>query len=127
MTETFAYIATMILVLLTVFQIALIAGAPIGKFAWGGAHTVLPTKLRIGSTVSIFLYFIFSIIILNKAGLIDLIDNDSFINVGIWALAGYFLLGVLMNGISRSKLERAVMTPVALILAILCFLVAINQ
>jgi hypothetical protein len=36
-----------------------------------------------------------------------------------WILTAYFTLGVLMNGISRSKPERLVMAPVALLLALL--------
>jgi hypothetical protein len=31
--------------------------------------------------------------------------------VGIWALTGYFVLGVAMNAASRSRHERLVMTP----------------
>lgn len=37
--------------------------------------------------------------------------------MAVWVLAEYFALGVLMNGISRSKPERLVMTPTALALA----------
>ena len=44
---------TVILALLAVFQLALVLGAPLGRFAWGGTHRVLPARLRIGSAVSI--------------------------------------------------------------------------
>ena len=44
------------------------------------------------------------------------------LDVGLWVMTGYLFLGVLMNAISRSKPERNVMTPVALVLAV-CFLV----
>jgi hypothetical protein len=50
-----AIVACAVLAGLTVFQAALIAGAPLGRFAWGGQHDVLPAKLRIGSAVSIAL------------------------------------------------------------------------
>ena len=40
---------TAILGVLAVFQLALALGAPIGHFAWGGAHRVLPARLRIDS------------------------------------------------------------------------------
>ena len=37
---------------LAVFQALLALGAPLGAFAWGGQHRVLPTRLRVGSAVS---------------------------------------------------------------------------
>jgi len=43
---------------LAVFQALLALGAPLGRFAWGGQHLVLPTPLRIGSAVAIAVYFL---------------------------------------------------------------------
>jgi hypothetical protein len=45
--------------------------------------------------------------------------------LAIWVLAVYSTLGILANAISRSKAERNVMTPVALLLAIACYVVAL--
>lgn len=109
------------------FQLLLILGAPLGKYAWGGSHTILPAKLRIGSVISIVLYFIFALIILHRTGQIDILGDSNFSNIGIWALTVYFFIGVFMNGISRSKHERWVMTPTALVLAILCLLIALTS
>ena len=50
-----AVVASVLLAGLAVFQVALIAGAPLARFAWGGQHRVLPTRLRIGSAVSVAL------------------------------------------------------------------------
>lgn len=55
---TAALIITILLTLLAIFQLALVCGAPLGKFAWGGQHKVLPPKLRIGSGIAIVLYAI---------------------------------------------------------------------
>lgn len=126
MIETAAIAASIVLAGLSLFQIALILGAPIGRFAWGGQHGVLPTKLRIASASSILLYGIFSLIILSKAELIAIPVSGEIIAVFMWILAGYFCLGVIMNGISRSKPERMLMTPIAAILAILFLYVALN-
>lgn len=124
MTSFFAYLAVLILAALAVFQAALLAGQPLGRFAWGGQHEVLPQNLRVGSGISIVLYAIFAIVILNKAGLLPL--GFSIPGFAIWVLAGYFTLGVLMNAISRSKPERNVMTPVALLLAVCCYAIALS-
>jgi hypothetical protein len=125
MVEIATLLFCLILAGLAVFQAALIAGAPIGNYAWGGAHTVLPASLKIGSAVSIILYAIFIIIVLSRVEILTLL-NDSVANTGVWVLAVYFYIGVLMNGISRSKSERHLMTPVALVLAITCTIIALS-
>jgi hypothetical protein len=125
MTTIAAVLICVVLGLLTVFQLLLIAGVPIGRFAWGGKQTVLPRNLRIGSAVSILLYVLFAIIVLDAAKLTDVFTSDTFTFVAMWVLTGYFTLGVFMNAISRSKPERFTMTPVSLVLAGLCLIVAI--
>lgn len=125
MTEIAAIAACVVLAALAVFQLVLIAGAPIGRFAWGGQHAVLPTRLRIGSAVSIMLYILFAIVILERAGFLTLFGAP-FVHVAAWVLFGYFALGVVMNGISRSRPERNLMTPVSLLLAVLVLLVSIG-
>lgn len=114
---------TLILVVLAVFQGALVAGAPIGRFAWGGRHERLPRNLRIGSAVSIVLYGAFLVLAFDRAGVIDVLP-DAFSVVAMWVLTGYFALGIIMNGVSRSKPERTVMTPVCLVLALLAWVIA---
>ncbi len=126
MTSVFAIIATLILAALAIFQLALILGAPLGRFAWGGQHTALPAKLRVGSAVSIVLYVIFAVFILSAAGISGLITDIAVIMYGMYILTGYFTLGILMNAISRSKPERFVMTPISATLAILFFLVTVG-
>jgi hypothetical protein len=117
----FAFIV--ILVALVVFQVALIAGAPLGRFAWGGQHERLPRKLRIGSVVSVVLYVAFIVLALDRVGAIDVLP-DAFSVIAMWVLTGYLALGVILNLISRSKPERYLMTPVALVLALLAWVIA---
>ena len=121
-----AVVACALLGALAVFQLALIAGAPIGHLAWGGQHRVLPTRLRIGSAVSIVLYALFALVILDRAGIVSFIPWDGFVQVATWVLFGYFVLGIALNLASRSVPERAVMVPVAALLAIATFFVALG-
>lgn len=124
MTPLFAYAGCLVLAALAVFQAALIAGAPIGRFAWGGGHDVLPRRLRIGSVVSIILYAFFAALLLSKSGVWELFTHDRFVDTAMWVSTVYFFVGVVMNGVSRSKPERLLMTPVALVLAIVFLMVA---
>ncbi|KQX05568.1 MULTISPECIES: hypothetical protein [unclassified Leifsonia] len=110
---------------LAVFQLALILGAPIGRFAWGGQHRVLPAKLRIGSAVAIVIYAVIGILALDRASVVDVVP-DVVSTIGMWVAFGYFVLGIPMNAISRSRPERFTMTPVVAVLAVLSLLVALG-
>jgi hypothetical protein len=120
-----AVVGVAILVALSVFQAALVAGAPLGRFAWGGQHVVLPRNLRIGSLISIVLYAFFAILMLQAAGAIAVLP-DGFADVAIWVLAGYFALGIVLNAISRSRPERVVMTPTVVALTGVCLVLALG-
>ena len=116
---------TVILALLAVFQLALVLGAPIGRFAWGGTHRVLPARLRIGSAVSIVIYAVIAVLALDRVGAIDLVP-DVVTTVGMWIVFAYFVLGIPLNAISRSRAERYTVPPVVAVLAVLSLIVALS-
>ena len=124
--ELSAVLTCLILAGLAVFQGALIAGAPLGRMAWGGQHNVLPPRLRIASAASIATYGLFAYVALAKANFAPSLINESFTAVLTWVLTAYFTLGVVLNGVSRSKSERLVMTPLAFILAALYLTLAMH-
>lgn len=126
MTDITPILFCIIIAGLVLFQITLALGAPLGKYAWGGQHIILPRKLRISSLSSVVIYLFFTIIILDRAGILELINNQFFVDIATWVLVGYFWLGVLMNAVSRSKPERNLMTPIALLLAVLTTLIAVG-
>ena len=111
---------------LTLFQVALICGAPLGRFAWGGQDRVLPVQKRVGSVISIGLYLIFVVVVLQRAGLAEVIPLPTVTAVATWVLAGYFVLGIGLNAISRSKPERWTMAPLCALLAALTVIVALS-
>ena len=105
MTPIAAWLACAMLAALAVFQAALVAGAPLGHFAWGGQNRVLPPNLRIGSVIAILLYAGFAAIILQGAGIVAWLPAPV-ADIGIWVVLGYLVLGIPLNGISRSLPER---------------------
>lgn len=119
-----AILALVIILSLLLFQIAVALGAPLGHFAWGGQHKVLPKTLRIGSASSIVILAVFAAFITSKASLWELIPNETVVNIGLWIMFAYFVVGVLMNGISRSKPERYTMAPISGLLAVCVFIIA---
>lgn len=121
----FALALTVILGALAIFQLALALGAPLGRFAWGGQHRVLPARLRVGSAVAIVIYALIAVIALDRVGAIDVLP-DLFATIAMWVVFAYFVLGIVLNAASRSKAERAVMVPVTIVLAVLSFLIAMG-
>lgn len=118
MIEVAAVVVCVVLAGLAVFQLALVAGAPLGRFAWGGGQVVLSPAFRVGSAVSVVAYAVIGWLVWRAVGQ----PGDRW----IWVLTAYFALGVAMNAASRSRPERVVMTPVALLLAVGCLVVALG-
>jgi len=112
-----AYLIIATLIILGFFQILLALGKPYGRFAWGGQHVVLPRRLRIGSALSVLLYALIAYIALGQSGLVESALADQTLQTFSWVLFAYFALGVLMNGVSRSKQERFTMVPTSALLA----------
>jgi hypothetical protein len=120
-----ALAATAILLGLACLQAQLAAGRPLGRFAWGGAHEVLPRRLRLASALSIVLYGAIALVLLDAAAVVDAFGGG-WTGTAAWVLAGFFLLAAAMNAASRSRDERRTGTPAALALCLLCVAVAVD-
>jgi hypothetical protein len=119
--------ACAVLAVLAAFQVALAAGVPWGRYAWGGQHDgPLPRRLRVGSLVSVLVYAAIGLVLLWRAGLVEPALSARVARAAAWVVAAYFVLGTVMNALSRSRDERRVMTPVAALLAALSFVVAVG-
>lgn len=123
MTVVAAWIATGLLAGLVVFQLLLVAGRPLGELAWGGAHRVLPRRLRIASAVAVLVYLGAALAVLEAAGVADVTAWRELPLIAVRVLAALFAIGVVANAISRSRKER-LWAPVSLALTILFAIVA---
>lgn len=123
-TSSAAVAACVLLGALAVFQALLVFGVPLGRFAWGGQHEVLPTRLRVGSLISLVIYVLVGWVLLARAGQDS--GGHGIVGVATWVIAGFFLLGAAGNLASRSRSERLVMTPVAVLLCALTVSVAVQ-
>ncbi|WP_110182895.1 OpgC domain-containing protein [Nocardioides solisilvae] len=122
MTTAAAALATLVLAAIAVVQVAAAAGRPVGRFVWGGQHEVLPRGLRLGSAVSVALYAAMAFVLVARAT-----GREGALTILTWVLVGYFALGIVMNAVSRSRSERAVMTPACAVLAGCSLLVALGS
>ena len=120
-----ALIAVVIFAVVSIIQLLLALGLPLGKLAFGGKHERLPTNMRIMSIIAIGIFVLASISVLERAGIITLFNNPIFTLVVVWVIAVYLALNTLLNALSKSKKEKLIMTPLSLIASICCFIVAI--
>jgi hypothetical protein len=110
---------------IALFQLAIAAGAPLGRASWGGTHVgALPTGFRIASAVAVVVWTFAALVVLRRGGMGPLPASEAVAHRGTWILFGVLLLASLMNVASSSAWERYFWGPYALILAGLCFLAA---
>ena len=127
MATTAAILICVILLGAGVFQALLAAGKPWGEWAFGGQMKgTLPTPYRIASLVSISIYAAQIAHYLGQAGVLTSAFSASTNQTINWVLVGFFALGTLMNGISRSKKERALWTPILAVSLLLSLAVALG-
>ena len=120
-----AIIAVAIFVVVSIIQLLLALGLPLGKLAYGGKYEKLPSKMRVMSLVAIGIFALGSISVLEQVAIIAIFNNPIFTLVVVWIIAVYLAFNTLTNAISKSKREKLIMTPLSLISAICCFVVAI--
>jgi len=124
--STAAIGATVGFLVIAAFQAALALGAPWGRAAWGGAHERLPGRLRVASAVAVAIWLLAALIVLQRAGSPVVPLPPPVAQWGAWVLVGLLPLGAIMNFASSSRWERFGWGPLAVILAVLCFIVAMS-
>jgi len=123
---TASLIAVLILGGLIVFQLLLALGVPWGKAAWGGRHTgALPANLRWGSAVAAGILGLAMWMVLARAGWAFPGSSASWVKIVTWVFTVYFAFNIVMNVLSKSALEKAIMTPASAILVICLVLVSL--
>jgi hypothetical protein len=123
MTVVALYLSLALLAGLSVMQVLLIFGVPIGHYAWGGKHRILPPRQRIAAGAAIVLYAVFAAVLLSRAEIVAG-GSSPLIVVSAWVLFAYAVFSVLPNLASKSRPERAVQVPVSIALSIGVGLVA---
>jgi len=107
------------------FEALLAAGVPWGRAAWGGGQAELSAGLRVTSVAAAAFFLSAALVVRRQGGHRNWAPlPDRWLRPAVWGLAGYTAFGTTLNLVSRSPLERTVMTPVALSLAVLCGLTA---
>jgi hypothetical protein len=122
-----ALIQAVIALGVAIFQIALVAGAPLGEYTMGGQHPgKLPGQFRVTAAVSAIIMVAQSGHYLAQAGILNPALSPGQNAIVNWFWFGFAVLGLIVNSISRSKKERNLWVPVLLVSAVCTLLVALN-
>jgi hypothetical protein len=110
----FAFTATVL------FQLALVLGAPMGEYAYGGQMPgKLPIAYRISSSFSFLLMLAIAGHYLAQLGVVPKLLNADLNQLANWGLVGFAALAAVMNNITRSKKEKQLWgsTTIAMLIA----------
>lgn len=122
-----ALIQAVIALGVAIFQIALVAGAPLGEYTMGGQHPgKLPGQFRVTAAVSAIIMVAQSGHYLAQAGILNPALSPGQNAIVNWFWFGFAVLGLIVNSISKSKKERNTWVPFLLVSAACTLLVALN-
>jgi hypothetical protein len=121
--------ASVLIMGVALFQVALALGLPLGEATFGGAAPtddgVLSTGFRVIALVNAAILIGFAWIILARTGLLSSrIVGDRFLVWAAWGIVVFLVLNTIGNLSASHPFERYVMGATTLVLVILCGLVA---
>ncbi|MGA1627307.1 MAG: hypothetical protein ACO330_00510 [Aquiluna sp.] len=97
----FAYVAT------AFFQIAIVLGAPLGEYAYGGQNPgILKLPLRIASAFSALVMFAIAGHYLAQLGVFTPLLDEAGNSIANWGFAVFAGLSAIANNITRSQKEK---------------------
>ena len=105
-----------LIAIVALFQLALALGAPWGEFAMGGAFPgVFPPAMRVAALVQIVVLGAVALIVCVRAGLVLPRWREA-ARWLTWAIVALLAVGVVLNLITPSGMERLIWAPVAVLL-----------
>ena len=102
------------------FQLAIVLGAPVGDYAYGGQMTgVLPVRYRVASVFSMLLMLAITGHYLAQLGFFEPVLPPDLNAISNWGFVAFFVVAAIMNNITKSQQEKRVFgsTTIAMVLA----------
>ncbi|HEV7948888.1 MAG TPA: hypothetical protein VGP24_03880 [Glaciihabitans sp.] len=112
-------LAAGLLIGLVGFQLALAFGAPWGRAAYGGATEQPGLELRVSSAVASVLWSVVALVILRRGGhgVPGVIPRPA-LPITMWIVVALLAVGLVLNLITPSELERMIWAPVTAVLLV---------
>ena len=124
MPQVVAIICCLALLGFAVFQVVLLAGVPLARFAWGGEDHYLQPRHRPSAVLTICGCLLGIFVALQGANLF-LVLTVLASQIACYVFAALFFAAFILTARSRSLTERRVMLPFYVILSALFLIVAL--
>ena len=94
-------------VALALFQLAIVLGAPLGEYAYGGQSVgKLPIQYRIASVLSFLIALAIAGHYLAQLGLLPMLLDENLNQIVNWGLVVFNIPAAILNNITRSQKEK---------------------
>ena len=94
-------------VALALFQLAIVLGAPLGEYAYGGQGVgKLPIQYRIASVLSFLIALAIAGHYLAQLGLLPMLLDENLNQIVNWGLVVFNIPAAILNNITRSQKEK---------------------
>ena len=110
--------------LMVLFHLLVISGIIPHNIVWGGRIETSSQMVKL-EIASIAVNLIMFTVVAIKAGLLKVRVKPIVVQVALWAMAVLFMLNTLGNLFSNNELEKALFTPLTLLLSVFCFRLAL--
>jgi hypothetical protein len=120
-----ALVCSVALLALAGYQVALLRGAALARFAWGGEDHYLQPRFRLPAILATVAYLLAILVVLQGAN-VFLLTQVLVAQVATYVVAAAFFLAFVWTARSRSPIERRVALPVNLVLSALFLIVAVT-
>lgn len=120
----FSILAAIIFFVVIVINVLIICGLPLGELTMGGQNKILPKEMRLVASINLIVQVFAIIIVLQGGGYIKLWFSYGATRMICYIYAVFMILNSVMNFISRSKKEKYIMTPLALLAGVCFFMTA---
>ena len=108
------------------FQLAIVLGAPLADYAYGGQMTgVLPTRFRIASVFSMLLMLAITGHYLEQLGFFEPVLPANLNAISNWGFVAFFVLAAVVNNITKSQKEKRVFGSLTIAMLLAAVMVAI--
>ncbi len=119
-------IGSILFAVIIILYILIFLGKPLGEYAMGGQQKTVSGKTRTMYLIAIIVQLFAVFVLLEGGGIINTGFPPKATKIICYIFAAYFSLNVVMNLFSKSKKEKAVMTPLSAIVAGCFWIMAIN-
>ena len=113
--------------LLAVFHILVLLRVLPADIVGGGAIQNSTTSLLPLEMISLFVTLLLAAIIAAKTGYIKVVRFQTVVNIGVWVVFAILLLSMIANFASGVAFENLIFAPIAVVLALCAYRLAIEK